>query len=56
MGNLPSGGGQQLETVANTAYDLTFLGLLGERLRPPEDEPASHQLVGEVKAHQGKDG
>ncbi len=56
MGNLPSGGGQPLETVANTAYDLTFLGLLGERLRPPEDEPASHQLVGEVKAHQGKDG
>ena len=23
---------------------------------PPEDEPASHQLVGEVKAYQGEDG
>jgi hypothetical protein len=48
-------------------YNLGKLGLIPnkliysfgkneERLRPPRDRPASHQLVGEVMAHQGNDG
>ncbi len=56
MGNLPFGGGQPLETVANTAYVPAVFGLLGEKLRLPRDESAAHQLVGEVMAHQGLDG
>lgn len=30
--------------------------LCKERSNPLEEEPASHQLVGEVMAHQGNDG
>ena len=56
--NLPFGGGQQFERVANTAYVRELCGAFGEswlRLAPKE-EPASHQLVGGVTAYQGKDG
>ena len=58
VGNLPSGGGQHSERNANTAYDHTYHGASGKRRlkASPEDEPASHQLVGEVTAYQGEDG
>ncbi len=60
MGNLPFGGGQQLERAANTAFVGDGLGCYRERwLRkglPPREGPAAHQLVGEVMAHQGDDG
>ena len=57
MGNLPFGGGQQSERIANTAYVILFYGLEWEswlRLALKEG-PASHQLVGGVMAHQGED-
>ena len=44
--------GQQRETAANTGY-------VGNGKDPQgllKDEPAAHQLVGEVMAHQGEDG
>ncbi len=61
MGNLPLGAGQQLERAANTAYVGDGSGCYQERMASPwklspEDGPASHQLVGEVMAHQGLDG
>ncbi len=61
MGNLPFGAGQQLERAANTAYVGDVFGCYRERMASPwklspEDEPVSHQLVGEVTAHQGLDG
>ncbi len=60
MGNLPFGGGQQLERAANTAYVGDGISCYRERrLRKglsPEEGLAAHQLVGEVIAHQGSDG
>ena len=60
MGNLAFSAGQQLERAANTAYVGDGFGCYRERMASSmlslKDGPASHQLVGEVTAHQGKDG
>ncbi len=56
----PTGAGQQLERAANTAFAGDGYGCYQERMASsmlsPEDGLASHQLVGEVMAHQGLDG
>ncbi len=55
MADLPFRGGQPLETVANTPY-----GHLDwkQMTKAPalKDGAVTHQLVGRVKAYQGKDG
>ncbi len=58
VGNLPSSAGQRFERTANTAYVVDGFGCYQERMASTcklslEDGPASHQLVGEVMAHQG---
>ena len=60
MGNLPFGGGQPFERMANTAY-VGQVEVLAEKEGArkelsPKEESAAHQLVGGVKAHQGEDG
>ena len=55
MSNLPLTSEYQLETAANTGYDL---GPHGWEWKAPavRDGLAAYQLVGEVMAHQGFDG
>ena len=55
MSNLPLTLGYQLETAANTGYDL-FAHALGWKAPAVRDGLAAYQLVGEVMAHQGFDG
>ena len=38
------------------AKSMDFVGKGGSYELPLRDEPAAHQLVGEVMAHQGNDG
>ena len=58
MGNLPLGLGYSRETGHNTEYDSKayVLELKLRAIVAPEDEPVAYQLVGEVMAHQGRDG
>ena len=52
--NVPKGGLIPHKTQSGSRLVRERLGLCMKLA--PEDEPASHQLVGEVMAHQGKDG
>ena len=60
MDNLPFGGGQQSERIANTAFvarvEIPSKKEGARKGLSPKEESAAHQLVGGVKAHQGEDG
>ena len=56
VGDLPSSWEQLRETGINTEYDCETAWFCTESSNALEEELASHQLVGEVTAHQGDDG